>query len=91
MWWRAIAGVRQGLWLLPEVGPRRKVRLVLSHTVDSKQHGWSVLAPWWFGQGHSGQEVRPELEAVLEGGPHPSHRASPCAVVLPTSVLTRYQ
>ena len=75
--------------LLSSQVSRRTARLVLSHAVDSKQHGRSVPAPWWFGQGHPGREVRPEREAVQEGGPHPSHRASLCAAVLSTNVLTQ--
>ena len=67
---------------------RRTVLLVFRHAVDSKQHGGSVPASWWFGQGHPGREVRPEREAVQEGSPHPSHRASLCAAVLSTCVLT---
>ena len=84
-----IASPRGSLARLSSQVSRRKVRLLLSHTVDSTQRGRSVPAPWWFGQGHPGREVRPEREAVLEGGPHPTHRASLCAAVLPTSAPTR--
>ena len=61
------ASSRGSLARLSSKVSRRNVRLVLSHAVDSKQHGRSVPAPWWFGQGHPGREVRPEREAVQEG------------------------
>ena len=48
------------------------------HAVDSKQHGRSAPAPWWFGQGHPGREVRPEREAVQEGGHTPPTGQTVC-------------
>ena len=51
------ASPRGSLARLSSQVSRRTVRLVLSHAVDSKQHGRSVPAPWWFGQGHAGKYV----------------------------------
>ena len=70
--------------------PRRSHAVLL--VSDTQWTASSTAGRFWLlggsVKGHPGRETRPEREAVQEGGPHPSHRASLCAAVLSTYVLT---
>ena len=55
-------------------GQRRRVVLDLRSAVDSKQHGRSVPAPWWFGQGpNARQSLRADYTPPTGPVPQPVH------------------